>query len=145
MISRRARNVSGQAAVEMALVLPLLLILLLGIMEFGQAWNAKQVVTDAAREGARLAVVQDVSIDQDSVEALVTNALGRSGIPSSAATIEFDRDAPPAGHWRDPGTMQTMDVRVQYRFGFFGPIFKALTGSESISITEVVSMRNQPL
>jgi Flp pilus assembly protein TadG len=143
MGSFRTRNRLGQAAVEMALVMPILLILLLGIMEFGQAWNAKQIITDAAREGARQAVVFDPDIDQDSVEATVIAALARGGIPSSAATVEFDRDPAPGGNWRDPGTMQTMDVRVQYRFGFFGPIFQAIFGSESITLTSVVSMRNQ--
>jgi hypothetical protein len=141
---RRARNEPGQAAVEMALILPVLMLLLLGIIEFGSAWNAKQIVTDAAREGARRAVVSDTSIVQDDVEDAVINALNRGGIPAHAATIVFDRNPPPSGHWRDPGTMQTMDVRVQYRFGFFGPIFDALTGSESITITSVVKMRNHP-
>jgi Flp pilus assembly protein TadG len=141
----RVRNESGQAAVEMALILPVLMLLLLGIMEFGQAWNAKQIVTDAAREGARQAVVWDPEIDQDSVEATVIAALGRGGIPSSAATVEFDRDPAPGGNWRNPGTMQTMDVRVQYRFGFFGPIFQAIFGSESVTLTSVVSMRNQEI
>lgn len=144
MIRCRVRSESGQAAVEAALVLPVLLLLLLGILEFGQAWNAKQVVTDAAREGARLAVTPDESIDQDSVEATIVRTLGAHGIPSSAATITFDRALPPSGHWRDEGFKQKMDVRVRYRFGFFGPIFYALTGSNSITLTSVVTMRNEP-
>ena len=145
MTQCRVRNGAGQAAVEMAFILPVLMLLLLGIMEFGQAWNAKQIVTDAAREGARQAVVWDPDIDQDSVEATVIAALARGGIPSSAATVEFDRDPAPGGNWRDPGTMQTMDVRVQYRFGFFGPIFQAIFGSESVTLTSVVTMRNQDI
>ena len=48
------RDGRGQALVELALILPILLMLLLGIFEFGRAWNTKQVITDAAREGARL-------------------------------------------------------------------------------------------
>lgn len=141
----RVRNESGQAAVEMALILPVLMLLLLGIMEFGQAWNAKQIITDAAREGARQAVVWDPDIDQDSVEATVIAALARGGIPSSAATVEFDRAPAPGGNWRNVGTMQTMDVRVQYRFGFFGPIFQTIFGSESVTLTSVVTMRNQDI
>ena len=45
----------GAAAVEMALVLPLLLVLLFGIIDFGRALNAQIMLTEAAREGARAA------------------------------------------------------------------------------------------
>ncbi|MHA7178745.1 TadE/TadG family type IV pilus assembly protein [Arthrobacter sp. MDB2-24] len=44
----------GAAAVEMALVLPVLILLLLGIMEFGRAFNAQVTLTNAAREGVRV-------------------------------------------------------------------------------------------
>ncbi len=47
----------GQAVVEFALVLPLILIMLISVFEFARAWNIQQVLTDAAREGARVAVV----------------------------------------------------------------------------------------
>jgi hypothetical protein len=40
--------------------------------------------------------------------------------------------------------MQTVDVGVPYRFGFLGPIAKAATGSETITLRARVSMRNQP-
>ncbi|WP_284979011.1 TadE/TadG family type IV pilus assembly protein [Arthrobacter sp. fls2-241-R2A-200] len=47
----------GAVAVEMALLLPLLLLLLIGIMEFGRALNVQISLTEAAREGARYAAV----------------------------------------------------------------------------------------
>jgi Flp pilus assembly protein TadG len=144
MSSRRVRDESGQALVEMALILPVLLLLALGIVEFGRAFNAKQVVTDAAREGARHAVVNDLAITQDSVESAIATALNRGGIPAATATIEFDRDPEPDGHWRDEGEMQTVYVSVEYRFGFFGPLVAALTGDETVTLAARVSMRNQP-
>lgn len=51
------RDQTGQALVEMALVLPVLLLLLMGIIEFGRIFNASLVVTQAAREGARTGAV----------------------------------------------------------------------------------------
>jgi Flp pilus assembly protein TadG len=45
----------GQSLVEMALVLPLLLLLLAGIIDFGRAFNNYIIITNAAREGARAA------------------------------------------------------------------------------------------
>ena len=84
------RDGRGQALVELALILPILLMLLLGIFEFGRAWNTKQVITDAAREGARLAVVQNNDIDQADVKAAIATHLSRAGIPGTAVTIAFD-------------------------------------------------------
>lgn len=139
MQSRRMRE-SGQALVEMALILPVLLILALGIVEFGRAFNAKQVVTEAAREGARLAVVNDPALTQDSVTNSVRIALTRGGMPAANATIEFDKTT----NWRVVGQMQTVYVGIPYRFGFFGTFVKAAYGAETITLAARVSMRNQP-
>lgn len=43
----------GAAAVEFALLVPVLVMLLLGIMEFGRAYNTQTILANAAREGAR--------------------------------------------------------------------------------------------
>jgi Flp pilus assembly pilin Flp len=47
----------GAAAVEFALLLPLLVVLLFGVIQFGTAFNTRIQATNAAREGARMAVV----------------------------------------------------------------------------------------
>ena len=49
-----SHNDRGAAAVEMALVLPFLLLLVCGIVDFGRAYNANLTLTHAAREGARI-------------------------------------------------------------------------------------------
>jgi len=58
-IKRKGRwsRASGAEVIEMALVLPLLLMLLLGIVAFGRAYDVYQTITRAAREGARQAVL----------------------------------------------------------------------------------------
>ncbi|MEW6446535.1 MAG: TadE/TadG family type IV pilus assembly protein [Bacillota bacterium] len=65
------RGERGQATVELALVLPVLLLILFGIMEFGRVFSAYLVITNAAREGARLAAVggDDTAVVQRVVEA----------------------------------------------------------------------------
>jgi Flp pilus assembly protein TadG len=55
------RAQSGQAMVEMALVLPLLLVILLGMLDFGKAFNYWIDETHLASEGARLAAVNTSS------------------------------------------------------------------------------------
>ena len=47
----------GAAAVEFAILLPVLLLVLIGIMEFGRAYNVQITASNAAREGARYAAV----------------------------------------------------------------------------------------
>jgi len=143
MVSRWRRCDSGQAVVEMALLLPFLLLFVVGIIEFGRAYHVKHVVTDAAREGARRAVVQDPRITQDSVDAAIRTAVSRAGYAPGAVTLSFDRDPPPTGHWREKGSMQTIIVSVPYRFKFFGALLKLTTGAESITVSSTMTMRNE--
>lgn len=49
----------GQSLVEFALVLPVLLVVILGIFEFGRLWMTLNVLTGAAREAVRVAAVTD--------------------------------------------------------------------------------------
>ena len=54
-LSRRQDR--GAAAVELAIVLPVLLLVLFGLIDFGRAFNANMALTQAAREGARVAAL----------------------------------------------------------------------------------------
>ena len=56
------RRDRGAAAVEFALVLPLLLLVVCGIVDFGRAYNAQVTLTQAAREGARLAALNQPDV-----------------------------------------------------------------------------------
>lgn len=55
LLSNRDRR--GAAVVEMALILPVFFMVILGIVEFGRAMMVAQIVTNAAREGAREAIL----------------------------------------------------------------------------------------
>ena len=56
-IRRRHSDESGAEIIEFSLVLPLLLLLVLGIFDFGLVFRAYEIITNAAREGARLSVL----------------------------------------------------------------------------------------
>lgn len=75
----------GQSLVEFALLIPVFVIMLFGIMEFARLWETMNVLTSAAREGARVAAVTAPS------ESQVTNAverlLGAANISSAAVTV----------------------------------------------------------
>jgi Flp pilus assembly protein TadG len=83
---RRTFNRKGQALVEFALVLPLVLLLVVGMLEFARAWNLHQTMTDAVREGARRAVLAD-TWPVDSVYAPIWRYLEQSGYDATYATM----------------------------------------------------------
>ena len=56
-MKRKLRSEGGAELIEFALVLPLLLLIVLGIVDFGFLFQRCEVVTNAAREGARMAVL----------------------------------------------------------------------------------------
>ena len=55
--ARRSRRSRGQALAEFALVIPVLIVMLMGIFDLGRAIFAYNAITNAAREGARLGIV----------------------------------------------------------------------------------------
>jgi Flp pilus assembly protein TadG len=86
-VSHRRRSDArerGAAAVEMALVLPVLIFLLLGIMEFGRAFNVQVTLTNAARESVR---VMSISKDTTSASSSAIVAAGALAPPLNASNI----------------------------------------------------------
>jgi Flp pilus assembly protein TadG len=72
----------GSELVEMAIVLPIFILLIMGIMDFGFMFQRYEVVINAAREGARLASAGTHS--NASVETRVQNYLTTSGLTGTA-------------------------------------------------------------
>ncbi|MHB8185055.1 MAG: TadE/TadG family type IV pilus assembly protein [Dermatophilaceae bacterium] len=83
----------GAAAVEMALVLPLLLFLLMGMIDFGRAYNAQIQLSAAAREGARLASLNATADPNDANygNAAITARVGQAagGLSGVTATPTY--------------------------------------------------------
>ncbi|HUZ54815.1 MAG TPA: TadE family protein [Streptosporangiaceae bacterium] len=98
----------GAAAVEFALLLPLLLLLLFGIIDFGRALNAQVTLTQAAREGARLTALNQPNVTSRTQAA----ATGLSGVGVAVLS------ACPVGS----GPTANADVKVTYTFTFVTPI-----------------------
>lgn len=90
--SRTARRDRGAAAVEFALVAPILLALVAGIVEFSYAYNLQISVTQAAREAARTMAIQD-----NQGEAELAAAAGAPGLNTGAFQYSFTPAACTAG------------------------------------------------
>lgn len=58
------KHENGQSLVEFALILPILLLLLMGLIQFGFIFNGQIILTSAVREGARLAVIDKNNDDK---------------------------------------------------------------------------------
>jgi Flp pilus assembly protein TadG len=113
----------GQALVEFALILPVILLVMVGMLEFARAWNLHQVMTDAAREGARRAAIQDVAQGhpqtQDSVYAAMWAYVGQAGYDPQYARMGIDLHGPGgtgSGVWKNTGDFVTVNLSLPYRF-----------------------------
>jgi Flp pilus assembly protein TadG len=95
--NRRSRARAGAAAVEFALIAPLMLLFTFGLIEIGRLIMVKHAITQATREGARLAVLHTSTGDQ--VTARVMEELTLMSVPQ--ATVEVTpadlQAAPPGG------------------------------------------------
>ena len=77
----------GVAAVELAVVSPIFFLLIFAMIEFGSAMMAQQAITNAAREGARIAVLPDGTVDR--TETYAKSVLQAAGIDPNAATVDI--------------------------------------------------------
>ena len=74
VVRDRISRDEGVAAVEFALILPVLALLLFGVLEFGRVWSQYQVFQGAAREGARCAAVQASGFSDCDIQPAINNA-----------------------------------------------------------------------
>jgi len=112
-IFRRSSDDRGAAAVEFALVLPVLIILLLGLVEFSRVFNVQISLSNAAREGARtMAIENDAGVARDSA----VSAAPSINPAVSAGQITVD----PAPCAEGDTVIVTIDYSVDLLTGFFG-------------------------
>lgn len=135
VLRRLRRRGEGQALVEFALVAPVLVFLLLGIVDFARAWNVYQVLTDAGREGARLAVVDNGSTDAE-VQAVITQAAGHAGIALPVGDITIDEGA-------TRGDPTTVTIAYGHDLLFVGAFLDLFGSDRTLNFTIVSTMRRE--
>ncbi|HET6379707.1 MAG TPA: TadE/TadG family type IV pilus assembly protein [candidate division Zixibacteria bacterium] len=114
----------GQSLVEFALILPILLILLLGIFDFGRAVAAHNSVSNAARSAVRVAIV-------DQNPDVVRAAAEREAVGLVPLNVDFNPNVTGDNPCRE--TICRVSVRVSYRYVPATPIFGNLVGTITIS------------
>jgi hypothetical protein len=95
--------------VEFALVLPVLLILLFGIIDFGRMLNAKVTLNEAAREGARAAALRNSVSEAEAVAGQITQGIGGPTDPDVDSTCS------------SPSTRNAV-FRISHTFRFVTPV-----------------------
>ena len=108
MAMRRRLGESGAAAVEMALVLPILLLILGGIVDLGRAFYGQIIISNAAREGARMVSVSGYTTAQVAERVrMASGGLSPLVVPTTSLTIT------PAVCPGSPGPTDAGSVTVQ--------------------------------
>jgi len=126
------RKKTGQrraaAIVEFAVVLPLLLTILFGIIEYGWVFMVRQTLQTAAREGCRLAVLQTSVSPYTNVLSRVSSVMSPSGLTTYSVSMTHATVANP---------VETVEISVPYddvslMGGFFGTHNYDLAGTCSM-------------
>ncbi len=134
---RARRDESGQALVEFALVIPMVLLLLIALFELGRVWHTYQVITDAAREGARHAALADPAITKETVEARIEAALSRGGLRQEKWEIDV------RGVGRPTGSADTVEIKYLFEPAFAGPLWGLAVKKRSVTLKTQFVMRNE--
>lgn len=121
---QRRRDERGAAVVEFALVLPVLVLFMFGIIEFGRAYNARIELTAAVREGARA-----VALGATSDEARDATRNGAPGLTSANITVT------PNSCTVTPAPANAT-VSASYPFQYTIPLFR--TGTWTLKATGVM-------
>jgi len=146
-LSQRVRSERGAALLEMALTLPLLLLVCVGILEFGRAYQTWQVITNAAREGARIAVLP--GMDDTAVRSRVQQYMTIGQLPQAAsATIAIDRNRTVSVGGTDTASASQVIVNYPFDFVVLDPIARLATGQgsgtpSSLNMVATATMRNE--
>lgn len=156
--SSQLPNRRGALAVEAAVVLPLLLIMMLGIWEVGRIIQVQQILVNSAREGARMAAggyVNGTPVTNTMVQQASRNYLQAAGLPSAAVTgADIQLVCLESPGWTDPADALPLDrfeVRVKLPAGAafestrWSFVAKITSTSEMEAVVQWVSLNNEKI
>jgi Flp pilus assembly protein TadG len=141
----RIKSERGAALLEAAITLPMLLLVAVGIFEFGRAYQTWQILTNAAREGARIAVLTAPTnslVEQRVREYMAAGQLSEYG----TADVDVNRSA---SFTIDGNAVSASQVSIDYPFSFIvlQPVARLVAPSTSLGGAVVMHaqalMRNE--
>lgn len=138
----------GQALVEMVLSLPIFLVLIFGILEFGNMWRTYQITTNVAREGARVASLPGT--DEPDVTSAVRSRIEAAGLDSTKVTVTFNGGAGLCDETTGncEGSRESVQLEYPFTFPVFGQVMQMLcigcgSGFGAVTLTSEATMRHE--
>ena len=138
---RQGRGRRGAAAVEFAIVAPVFVLLIFGMIEYGRMIMVQQIITNAAREGSRRVVLETaevLEIETSVREYLESCSIKATGSSKSDVTVQIqnqdgtvirnDKDLPP------PGEPVSVVVSFQYTHASWLPVPRFLGEREMFAM-----------
>lgn len=139
---KRMRSEKGAALIEAAITVPIILLISVGIFEFGRAYQTQQVLTNAAREGARIAVIEGTS--DDAIRARVQQYISGGGLKALGdGDILINRAVAMTGT-----TASSVEIRYPFEFMVLNPVVRLIAPTDTqtgapITMTATTLMRNE--
>ncbi len=149
MITKRNKE-AGAALIESAITIPIILLISVGVFEFGRAYQTWQVLTNAAREGTRVSIISGKSDEQ--VTTAVRNYLAMGGLSNAQSTsvvIKLERSVTIASPSDPTVTFDASRITVDYPYDFMvlNGVIRLITPDsttgEPITMRAVAVMRNE--
>jgi hypothetical protein len=150
-MTRRLKSQRGAELIEFALIFPLLLLVLLGIVDFGFLFQRYEVLTNATREGARLAALPnytDDDVKRRVCQFLMTGGVPTTGCPGTTPTNPaVTITSPPIviGGGKPDISARRVQLAYNHNFMFIGGIIGLMGGSwnNAKTITTFAVMRTE--
>ena len=122
---KRMRSEKGAALIEAAITVPIILLISVGIFEFGRAYQTMQVLTNAAREGARMAVISTTT--NDDITNRVRAYMKAGSLQEHAtATVTIERGVPLSG--ADTGS--SILIGYPFQFMVLNPVVRLIAPTD---------------
>lgn len=138
-LRRCVRREEGAELIEFMIVFPILMMIFAGILDFGMMFRSYEVVTNAAREGARVAILPGYKLAD--VQLRVQEYLDSAGLKSPVVT-----EMKTASVVTTAGTISVQKVRVSYTYQILvlSGVSKLFgSGIGNVSLQAISSMRSE--
>jgi len=140
---KRMKGEKGAALLEAAITVPIILLISVGIFEFGRAYQTWQVLTNAAREGARMAVITGTT--DAAITTRVRNYMQAGQLPNSGtATVTIQRGVALTG----ADTASSVQIDYPFQFMVLNPVVRLVAPTDTrtgapITMRSSALMRNE--
>ncbi|MET0396543.1 MAG: TadE/TadG family type IV pilus assembly protein [Longimicrobiaceae bacterium] len=160
LVRRLRRGTRGQSVVEFALLIPMIMVFVVAVIDFGKLFYTYQVITNAAREGARYAALADAKITDGVVQQAIRTSLEPIADPGAISFV-----AKPAAGTCPPLTLKpggfvlvygcgwsgtpavdpsaVVEIRMEYKTVLLGRFLDLTTGQQTFPLTTRMVMRNE--